>query len=89
MVIKHRSPDHQCERIGDPDDDTLITNQVAALVKEAKGKVDYCEKAAANLENSLADLQMQRDDSRSLVEETFQTYKAILDEQKVGDFTEM
>ena len=82
MVTSHRNPDHDCERIGEPDDN-MIKDQVAALVKEAKSKVEYCEKAAANLEGSLSDLQMQRDDARSLIEETFQTYKAILEEQKV------
>ena len=82
MVTIHKHPEHESERIGELDD--TIRNEVNSLLKEAKGKVDYCEQASSNLENSLTDLQMQRDNARGLIEETFQTYKTILEERKVG-----
>jgi hypothetical protein len=43
-----------------------------------------CDEASSTLENSLSELQMQRDNAKGLVQETFQTYKTILEKQKVG-----
>lgn len=38
----------------------------------AAQKVDLCEKSSCNLQQSLTELESQRDDAKSLINETFQ-----------------
>lgn len=49
----------------------LITLQVA-----------FCEDAATYLQSCLSDLQQQNDNARDLINETFQSYKAVLEKQR-------
>lgn len=45
-----------------------------------------CEDASEGLEGLLSELQMQRDNAKGLIEETFQSYKAMLVKKKVSLF---
>ena len=57
-----------------------------SLVTESKSKVVSCEEATATLQNALGELQSQRDNAKDLINETFQSYKAVLEKRKVSAF---
>ena len=56
---------------------------LTAVIGECKGKVRFCEEATSTLENALSEVQMQRDNARGQIEETFQTYRTMLETRKV------
>lgn len=49
------------------------------MVNDGKIKIADCDHMLAQLENSLSELQAQRDQAKDLILETFQSYKAILE----------
>jgi len=77
----HPQPLHQCEKISDVEEKSA--EELKELVKESRDKIKYCEEATSKLENCLSELQSQRDNARSLIKETFQSYKAILEQIQV------
>ena len=58
-------------------------NQLQFLVDEAKNKVGFCQNQYTTLDNYLADLQDQLEATRGNIEETYQSYKAILEKRRV------
>ena len=82
MVTEHRHPEHESRRLGDVEESSIST--IKDLVTEAKSKMEFCEEASSSLENSLSELQMQRDNAKGLIMETYQSYKAILENRKVS-----
>mgnify|MGYP003692450647 CR=1 FL=1 len=81
MKSLHKSPDHQCENIGETE--KRLKDELIMMLTESKKKVAVCDEAHQTLESSLNDLQMQRDNAKGLIQETFQSYKAMLEKQKV------
>lgn len=51
-----------------------------SLVSEAQSKAERCDNSSNVLQQSLTELESQRDDARSLINETFQVrrYSAIV-----------
>lgn len=43
-----------------------------SLIAEAQQKIGQCEEKSNNLQQSLTELESQRDDAKSLIKETFQ-----------------
>lgn len=80
MLIEHKQPDHHYERISDIEEKER--DGFKGLISQCKSKVSECEEVSSSLENSLSELQMQRDNAKGLIQETFQTYRTILEEQK-------
>lgn len=69
---------HQCERLSSAVEQREAED-LASLVGEARSKVQLCADAGADLQTALTGLQSQRDDAKSRLFETLQSYKAILD----------
>jgi tripartite motif-containing protein 2/3 len=72
---------HHYERIT-----AVETTQIAdmgELVKKCRGQLDECDEASQSLQGFLSELQLQRDNARGLIEETYQTYRAKLEKIKV------
>ncbi len=84
VVVEHKQPLHAYERIADLEEGQK--GVVKALVTECKAKVTFCEEATTALENALSEVQMQRDNARGQIEETFQTYRTMLEAKKVTRF---
>lgn len=78
----HKQPEHHYERIADVEE--KITEDLKGLVTECKSKVSLCEESSNSLQNALTELQMQRDNAKGLINETFQSYKAILEKKRVS-----
>lgn len=46
---------------------------------DCKARITECEQATFQSENTLNELQMQRDQAKDLILETYQSYKALLE----------
>ena len=46
-------------------------------------KLEECQKISSNLTLAFEELEMQKDNTKGLIEETFQSYKAVLEETRV------
>ncbi|XP_064636652.1 brain tumor protein-like [Lineus longissimus] len=73
----HKPPEHHYERIADIE--AKQVEEIKNLMQESRSKTKFCEDASNNLTNSLSELQLQRDNAKGLIQETFQSYKAILE----------
>ena len=49
------------------------------LVSESRVKIGDCDQISSQLGNALSELQAQRDQAKDLINESFQSYKAILE----------
>ena len=78
----HAPPAHHFEKIADIE--AKSREEMRMLVTESNSKIKFCDQASSSLEGSLSELQMQRDNARGLIEETFQTYRTILEKVQVG-----
>lgn len=77
LIADHKGNDHQYEMISDAE--KRSRSEIENLMKEAKTKTDYCDQASGNLTNCLQELQNQRDAARGLIDESFQSFKAVLE----------
>ncbi|KAH9513488.1 hypothetical protein Btru_033173 [Bulinus truncatus] len=74
----HNTPEHNVKQLTEAvgaKKDTL-----ADFTKECGKKLSECQKINGNLSAALEDLEMQKDSTRGLIQETFQSYKAVLEE---------
>lgn len=60
----------------------IETSVLPLLVREAKRRTEMLPTQVNSLTNNLGDLQEQRDNVRSLIEETYQSYRAMLESCK-------
>ena len=84
VAVDHARPGHEVAPLGE----TLSrhASELRGLMDECRSKATACERASAGLEGALGELQMERDNARGLVEETFHSYKAVLTHRKVFNF---
>uniref|UniRef100_A0A1B6H495 Uncharacterized protein n=1 Tax=Cuerna arida TaxID=1464854 RepID=A0A1B6H495_9HEMI len=80
VVVDHCAPDHHYERLSDAYE--RHKEHLQNLMGESKTKMAYCEDATNSLSNALAELQAQHDNAKGLINETFQSYKALLEKRK-------
>ncbi|CAG0883996.1 unnamed protein product [Darwinula stevensoni] len=59
------------------------------LQNECEMKAHVCQESQSTLENSLTELQFQRENTRSHIDEVYQSYRAILEEQKEKALAEL
>lgn len=77
LIADHKGNDHQYEMITDAEKRSRC--EIENLMKEAKIKTDYCDQATGNLSNCLQELENQHDAARGLIDESFQSFKAVLE----------
>ncbi|OWF35593.1 brain tumor protein-like [Mizuhopecten yessoensis] len=87
LLADHKAPEHFSERITDIEG--KFTDEIQNLITESKSKIKFCDEASSTLENALSELQMQRDNAKGLIHETFQSYKAMLEKRRDELFQEM
>uniref|UniRef100_A0A1B6L209 RING finger protein 207 n=1 Tax=Graphocephala atropunctata TaxID=36148 RepID=A0A1B6L209_9HEMI len=80
VVVDHCAPEHHYERLSDAYE--RHKEHLHSLMGESKTKMAYCEDATNSLNNALAELQAQHDNAKGLINETFQSYKAMLEKRK-------
>lgn len=81
MVTNHKPPSHEPERVQDMEEEEREFYK--NLISESKSKISSCEDITSGLMNSLSELACQRDNAKDLINETFQSYKAMLEKKKV------
>ncbi|XP_021926795.1 B-box type zinc finger protein ncl-1-like isoform X2 [Zootermopsis nevadensis] len=77
LLKEHKAPEHLYERLSEAED--RQREELQSLMTESKSKVEFCEDASSHLANALSELQVQHDCAKDLIQETFQSYKAVLE----------
>jgi hypothetical protein len=77
----HKTYLHQCTRVKDIG--SQLRQELDMLMTACKSKAAQCDREVAKLEASFDDLQLQRDNARGSIEETFHTYRTTLEKKKV------
>lgn len=85
--MEHKAPDHRYERLTDAEE--RQKEELVKLMSECKGRIAECENATTLSENALSELQMQHDQAKDLITETFQSYKALLEKCRDGALDEL
>lgn len=85
MVTDHKPPKHEPERVQELED--TEREFFKNLISDSKSKISTCEEASTSLMSSLTELASQRDNAKDLINETFQSYKAILEKKRVSEWT--
>lgn len=80
VVSTHQQPMHSYERIADAE--TRNLEEIDAYLKKIKDAIIFCQGDFQTLDQYLAELQDQLESSKSLIEETYQTYKVVLERRK-------
>ncbi len=78
----HQYPIHYCELLNDVELKNI--ENLHLLVNEAKNKVNYFQDQYSTMDNNLADLQDQLEVARGNIDETYQSYKSILEKRRVS-----
>lgn len=68
---------HQCESISDSE--IRVRQELETMLAESKSKIDQMVKASSDLDNSLEELANQRSTAKDLINESYQSYKAVLE----------
>lgn len=71
------SSGHQCEGI--LDSEIRVRQELETMLTDSKSKVEVLMKASADLGNSLESLALQRSIAKDLINESYQSYKAVLE----------
>ncbi|XP_046834478.1 B-box type zinc finger protein ncl-1-like isoform X1 [Vespa crabro] len=87
LLVEHKAPDHHYERLADAE--PREKEELLSLMSESKAKIKDCDQVTTQLENALSELQMQRDQAKDLIIETFQSYKAILEKYRDNALEEL
>ncbi|KAG5898303.1 hypothetical protein JTB14_022992 [Gonioctena quinquepunctata] len=68
---------HQCESI--LDSEIRVRQEMETLLLKSKEKIDQLEKASTAFNNNMEELAHQRSNARDLINESYQSYKAVLE----------
>lgn len=74
---EHQSPLHHCDSITDAE--LRVKQELENLLTEGKAKVEILMQASTELDGSLGELANQRSTAKDLINETYQSYKAVLE----------
>jgi hypothetical protein len=79
----HSAPLHSYERITDNTESALRhVEELDSLVRKAKDNICFCTGEYQTLDSYLSEIQEQMEQSRGLINETFQSYKSLLETKK-------
>ena len=72
----HPGPEHHFERLVEAE--KVQREELTALLTRSKAQVSQCDEASSELSSTLSDLEMQHDNARALIQETFQVSSCSL-----------
>lgn len=78
--VKTDHKGHQCEGI--LDSEVRVRQEIESLVLESKDRIEHLTKASSKLNNNMEELAHQRSNARDLINESYQSYKAVLEKFK-------
>lgn len=85
--MEHKAPEHQYDRLTDAE--SQQKEELFNLMTENKTKISECDQITTQLDNALSELQVQHDQAKDLITETFQSYKAVLEKCKANALEEL
>ncbi|KAI5739680.1 hypothetical protein M8J77_022099 [Diaphorina citri] len=79
-LTDHKPPHHQTESSAE----ALIKQKedLNSLVMESQGKIAQCEQLSNNSDELLSELECEHDNAKGLIDETYQSYKNILEQYR-------
>lgn len=81
IITQHKPPMHLTEHINDSQFKNI--KELDILIRNVKENINYYNNEYQLVDQHLNDLQEQLENSKSLIEETYQSYKAIIENRKV------
>lgn len=87
LIADHKGAEHQYETISEAE--KPMRAEIDRYMKDAKAKIAYCDQATNNLNSSLSELQNQTDTARDLINESYQSFKAVLDKCRENAIKEL
>lgn len=75
--VKNDHKGHQCEGI--LDSESRVRQEMETLLAKSKEKIEDINKASTSLNNNMEELAHQRSNARDLINESYQSYKAVLE----------
>lgn len=78
---------HQCDGI--LDSEVRVRQEMIGMLDESKAKVEFLTKASGDLNNSLEELANQRSAAKDLINESYQSYKAVLEKCRDNVLSEL
>uniref|UniRef100_A0A2M4ACW3 Putative e3 ubiquitin-protein ligase trim33 n=1 Tax=Anopheles triannulatus TaxID=58253 RepID=A0A2M4ACW3_9DIPT len=78
LLGEHKGSDHNYQIISEAE--KPMRQELENSMREAKSKIEYCNHASSKLESSLHELQSQFETARGLINESFQSFKAVLEQ---------
>lgn len=83
VATYHPSQSHTYERITDSESFKHVED-LDLMMRKAKDNISYCQAEFQTLDQYLGELQEQLDLGRGLINETYQSYKVLLEKKRVG-----
>lgn len=80
LTVDHKVGEHRCERIVDAEPN--LRAELRNFIVEANARAVAAGSASARLDDALGDLQRQRDDAESVINEAYHAYKAALERRR-------
>lgn len=77
LIGDHKGGEHSYEVIADAE--LAARAELERLTKDSLVKVEQCNEAQVGLDGALTELQSQHDTARALIEESYQSFKAVLE----------
>lgn len=84
---KNEHKGHQCEGI--LDSETRVRQEMEILLQKSRDKIELLTKATSGLNNNMEELAHQRSTARDLINESYQSYKAVLEKCKDSALEEL
>ena len=81
MASQHSRPAHDCERMSLAEAKNV--RDLENYVSKAKEKITECQEEFPLVDQYLSDLQEQLESSRGQIEETYQSYRSLLEKRRV------
>ncbi|XP_040152424.1 brain tumor protein [Anopheles arabiensis] len=78
LIGDHKGSEHNYHIISDAE--KPMRQELECSMREAKSKIEYCNQATSKLESSLHVLQSQYETARGLINESYQSCKAVLEQ---------
>lgn len=80
LTVDHKVGEHHCERIVDAEPN--LRAELRSFIVEANARAATAGSASTRLDDALGDLQRQRDEAESVINEAFHAYKVALERQR-------
>lgn len=80
LSLEHKAGEHRCERIVDAEPN--LRAELRSLIVEANARAATAGSASAKLDDALGDLQRQRDEAETVINDTYRAYITAIETRR-------